>query len=326
VPPLRLISTLALTAVLAAVGATTTAASSASTASPTVVHRGQAVRIAVRTPSHSVCLAEVRYFDGALQESGIKSPHDGAVSWTMRVPTNATLGAARWNVRCGVVWHRSGAWRVAAAKASGATATPHVLIDKEGFSQRHDRFGTGSSVSYGFMLKDTSAHEDAENVYLLINFVSATGELLGTVTKSVALISAGQTYAFGDSMKLRTQVPVTKLEVTIKVQAHEPTKARAYPHFVNVRILPATADPGWVSEVDGEVVNDTSPQTLTRAKLSIVLLDASGQIVGGGTGITFSPLPSGSRMVFIASSGFSGVPLAEAVVPVISVEPTYQTD
>ncbi len=324
----RLISTVALTVALAGAAATATAAASPAsngslTATP-VVHRGQAVKIAVRTFTHAPCLAEVRYADGSTQDSGIKVPRGGSVSWTMRVPTNARLGAARWTVRCGATWQRSGSWRVVAATGS-ADSTPHVMVDKEGYSQRPDSYGKGSTVSYGLMLKNTSTKEDAENVYLLINFASASGALIGSETKTIALIGAGQTFASGESVPMRTQVLVTKIEVTIKVMAHEPSKLRPEPHFVNVGIVPSQNDPGWVGEVDGEVVNDTSTQTMTMAKLSIVLLDATGNVVGGGTGISFSPLPSGSRMVFLAQTGFTAIPLDKAVTPVISVEPTYQS-
>ena len=90
-------------------------------------------------------------------------------------------------------------------------------------------------------------------------------------------------------------------------------------------LIAGETDPDYVAEVDGEVVNDTSPFTLTSARLSVVLLDASGKIVGGGTGIVYSPLPSGSRMVFLAQSGFTGIPSSTAVVPIITVEPTYAT-
>jgi hypothetical protein len=71
------------------------------------------------------------------------------------------------------------------------------------------------------------------------------------------------------------------------------------------------------------VLNTTPLMTLTSSRLSIVLLDAAGSPVGGGTGYTSSPLPSGSRMVFLATTGFTAVPLDRALTPVISVEPTY---
>ena len=160
----------------------------------------------------------------------------------------------------------------------------------------------------------------------MINFATASGELIGTVTKKVELVAANGMFAFGDSLHLRTQTPVSNLEVTIKVLSHEPGKPRILPHFVNLRILPSETDSGWIGEVDGEIVNDTSPQTLAVAKLSIVLLDATGRIVGGGTTTTFSPLPSGSRMVFLARSGFTAVPASAPTSLIISVDPTYSAD
>jgi hypothetical protein len=321
--PLRLIATLVLTAGLAAT-ATTATASARPAAGPLVVHRGQAVKVAVRTPSKAYCLAEARYADGSRQDSGLKRANSaGLVSWTLRVPNTAPLGRADWTVRCGASWERNGRWLVKAVTSKTPAAAPHVTVDRQGFSQRPDRYGTGSSVSYGLLLKNTSQTQDSKNVYLLINFASASGELIGTVTRTVDLIPAGGTVAVGDAMQMRTQAPVSNLEVTIKVNSFEPAKPRILPHFVNVAILPNQNDAGWVGEVDGEIVNDTSPQTLTLAKLSIVLLDATGKIVGGGTAMTFSPLPSGSRMVFLAQTGFGAVPISAAVTAIISVEPTY---
>jgi hypothetical protein len=323
--PLRLLTSLCLTAALAAT-ATSATASARSAAVPLVVHRGQAVKVSVRTPSKAYCLAEAQYADASRQESGLKRAHNGVVSWTLRVPNTAPLGHADWTVRCGVSWERTGRWVVKPVTSQRPAAAPHVMVDRQGFSQRSDRYGTGSSVSYGLLLKNTSQTQDATNVYLLINFATASGELIGTVTKTLEMIPAGGTIALGDAMQMRTQAAVTNLEVTIKVNTHEPAKPRILPHFVNVAILPNQNDAGWVSEVDGEIVNDTSPQTLASAKLSIVLLDATGKIVGGGAAMTFSPLPSGSRMVFLAQSGFSAVPISTAVTAMISVVPTYTSD
>jgi hypothetical protein len=322
--PLRLLATIVLTAALSGAATTANASSVRTTVLPGVVHRGQAVKISVAYGSKSTCLAQVRYADGAVQESGLKRASQRRVTWTIRVPNNAMLGPARWTVRCGVRFQRSGSWRVAAATA-GVDTTPHVLIDNEGYTQRPDKNGTGSSVSYGLLLKNTSVNQDAQNVYLLVNFVSASGELIGTSAATVRLIVAGETYAYGNLMRMRSQTAVTKLEVTIRVNAHTPTKSRILPHFVNVAVVPSATDPGWVGEVDGEIVNDTSPQTLTSAKLSIVLLNASGAVVGGGTGFLFSPLPSGSRMVFLARSGFTAIPADQGVTPIISVDPAYSS-
>jgi hypothetical protein len=111
--------------------------------------------------------------------------------------------------------------------------------------------------------------------------------------------------------------------VTIRIGSHQLKESHTMPEFANVRIVPSQLNPGFVGEVDGEVLNTAQALTLRNTSLSVVLLDANGVPLGGGTGSTYSPLPSGSRMVFLATSGFDAVPLDRAITPVVSVEPTY---
>lgn len=300
-----------------------------SSATP-VVHRGQSTRLTITTSNRAACVAEIVYADGLRQQTGVKAGHGRTVFWVVRIPTNAALGRAHWSVQCGLQFRRSGAWVVQPVVASGSKnrpgggdSGPHIAVDKQGFSQHPTGYNNGSNLSYGLLLKNTSTTEDATQVYLLINFAAADGELIGTVTRTIELIGAGQQYALGDSATLRTETPVAKLEVTIRVLAHAKAKPLPMPHFVNVRILPDQNQPDFVGEVDGEVVNDTSPFTMNSARLSVVLLNAAGNIVGGGTGMVLAPLPSGSRMVFLAQNGFAAVSSADAVVPIITVEPSY---
>ena len=321
--PHRLFATLTLAA-LALCAVTASAAPAAAT--PTVT-RGQALVIKVKSKSGTACTPVVTYADHTMQMGTTKKARAGGLlSWSLLVPRTAPVGAGKWYVRC--AWFHvvgQGKFIVTAVKPGSAPAeeAPRVVADKQGFSQRPDRYGTGSSFSYGMFLRNTSDTQDAQNVYVLVNMVGASGELIGTATRTIPLIPAGQTYALGDSMSLRTQVAVSKLELTIRLGAHQLKQAHNSPEFANVRIVPAQGDPGWVGEVDGEVLNSTPAMTLTNAKLSIVLLDAAGNPVGGGTGYTFAPLPSGSRMVFLATSGFSSVPLDRALTPVVSAEPAY---
>jgi hypothetical protein len=309
---------------LAAVAATATEAGARDTA-VTVVHRGQIARLSGAPGGEPGCIGSVQYADGLTQYTGTKHAVQGKVSWTIRIPNNAAVGYATWSVRCGPIWHRSGKWRVAKpGSASAGPMLPTVVVTGNGFSQRPDSFGSGSKVSYGIMLENTS-RRDADSVYVLVNFVDSTGELLGTASTTVSLVAAGQTYAYGDVMSLRTQYPVAKLEITVRPGSGAPAVDHPLPHFANVRIVPDTKDPDWVSEVDGEIANDTSQRTLTGGQLSLVILDANGAIVGGGKTNLFGTLPAGSRMVFLAQSGFSSIPTQKAASVVISVLPQYST-
>ena len=319
--PHRLLATLTIVG-LALCAATAAAAPAARTPSVT---RGQALVIKVHAKTGELCTPVVTYADHTMQSGTTKKARAGGqLTWSLLVPRTAPVGAGTWYVRC--AWFNvvgKGRFVVAAAKATQAADAPRVVADKQGFSQRPDRFGTGSTFSYGMFLRNTSDTQDAINVYVLVNMVASDGELIGTATRTVPLVGAGQTYALGDSLSLRTQVPVAKLELTIRLGAHQLKQPHTMPEFANVRIVPAQGDAGWVGEVDGEVLNSVPTMTLTNAKLSIVLLDAAGTPVGGGLGYTFSALPSGSRMVFLATSGFTSVPLDRALTAVISAEPTY---
>lgn len=294
-----------------------------------VVHRGQTARISARVSGTPPCLASVQYSDGLTQNSGIKHARLGTVSWELRIPNNAALGTAHWSVRCGPIAKTTGRWRVVASTTSGGggstgPAPPNVIVTGNGFSQRPDKYGTGSKVNYGIFLKDISTTRDAESVYVLINFVDATGQLVGSQSNTVPLVAAGQTYAYGDQMSLRTQTAVAKLEITVRVGAGAAAITHLLPHFANIRFIPDSQDPAWLSEIDGEIANDTSQRTMSSAQLSIVVLDANGAIVGGGKTNVFYALPAGSRMVFLAQSGFSAIPTPKAVSTVISVLPQYQ--
>lgn len=319
--PHRLLIALAV-AGLALCAATASAAPAATAPS---VERGKALHIQVTTPKAGpICVAFVQYSNGTTQHGVPKKARRGLLSWSLLVPRTAPLGPGSWNVHCGLTFNRTGRFTVVGTTPSTTPAeVPRVVIDKQGYSQRPDKFGTGSSLSLGLFLRNTSDTQDAMDVYLLINMVAADGELMGTKTDNVSLVAADQTFAYGTSMSLRSQIPVAKLEITIRIGSHQLKQAHPAPEFANVQILPSASDAGWVGEVDGEVLNTAPDMTLRSANLSIVLLDAAGNPVGGGTGMTFSPLPSGSRMVFLAQNGFNAVPLDRALTPVLSVVPSY---
>lgn len=320
--PLRSSAFVTLLILVAALAASTTSTASTA-ASPGLVHRGSYTTIALGSlPAYGLCHLAVRYANGTRQDEGHRGVVDHRASWVVKVPSKAALGVASWRADCGTTV-RTGAFVVVDTVSKTKTNAPRVVVAKQGFSQRPDANDPGSAVSYGLMLRNTSTAEDAQNVYVIVDLVDAAGHLLGTKTGTVPLIQAGVSFALGDSIALRTQVGVVRLEITIRVGAHQPRARAPMPDFANVRILANTGDSGWVAEVDGEIVNDTSKQTLQSATLSIVLLDAAGNPIGGGTGMTFSPLPSGSRIVFLVQSGFSAVPLDKAVTAVVSAEPTY---
>jgi hypothetical protein len=323
--PLRVISSLVIVAALA-VGAATAEGAAPRLKAPGLVHQGAKATFRVPVSKSGACSLTIRYATGAVQQAGRRSPRNHAVTWVVAVPGEAAVGIAHWTVFCGSRVPLGGTFIVVHTRSTtpgGATAAPKIVIDKQGYTQRPDKFGPGSLLSYGLMLRNTSATEDAKSVYVLVNMVAATGELLGSESRTVTIIGSVATFAYGDSLSLRTQVAVTRLEITIRVGAHEPKTAHPAPDFANVRPEPAQFDPGWVGEVDGEVLNATPTLTLSNAQLSIVVFDVAGNVIGGGTGATSGAVPSGSRIVFVAQAGFTALPIDKAATAIVSAEPTY---
>lgn len=323
--PLRLISSLVIVVALAA-GAATAQSATPRLQVPGVVHQGEKATFSVPVAGAGACSLVITYESRTVQRAGRRSPRNHAVSWVVTVPRDAEVGVAHWTVVCGSRGPQNGMFFVFPARSTtpgGPKATPKIVIDKQGYSQRPDRFGAGSLLSYGLMLRNTSSSEDAKSVYVLVNMVDATGQLLGSESRTVALIGSAATFAYGDSLQLRTQIGVARLEITVRVGAHEPKLAHPSPTFTNVHPVPAPYDPGWVAEVDGEVVNAVPTLTLANAQLSIVVFDPAGNVIGGGTGATSAAVPSGSRFVFAAQSGFAALPIDKAATAIVSAEPTY---
>lgn len=299
-----------------------TAASSAATV-PTV-QRGKPLQIAVKVKSSSVCVAIVHYSDGGQQVGSPRRVKNGRVAWSLLVARTAATGAGNWSVICNGTTVANGRFTVAATKTATDVDIPKVIVDKQGFTQRPDKYDDGSDVTFGLFLHNTSETQDALNVYVLVNMVTADGQLLGSFSRTVSVIASGQTFAFGDALHLRTQTSVAKLELTVRLGGHQVKEPHLLPDFANLTIGPSTTYPGYVGEVDGEILNTAPAKILSMTKLSIVLLDPAGNPIGGGTGMTFAPLPSGSRMVFLAQNGFNSTPLDKVLTAVVSAEPSYQ--
>ncbi len=324
----RRIRSLLLVLTIAVAASATANGAKPRTLAPGLVHQGSKAVFHLPAGGAHACTLAVRYADGTMKNAGPRIAVNRFATWTVAVPARAALGIAQWLAACGPAGHLQGAFVVVRARSktpTAVTAPPRVVVDKQGFSQRPDSYGTGSLLSYGLMLRNTSAIEDATSVFVLVNMVDPAGALVGSISRSISLVGASRVFAYGDSLHLRTQAPVSSLEITIRVGSHQPKTAHPAPDFANVRILPDDTSPGWVGEVDGEVVNATPTLTLQSARLSIVVLDASGNVTGGGTGFTFGSVPSGARVVFTATSGLTALATDKAVTAVVSSEPTYIT-
>ena len=276
------------------------------------------VSVSVR-PLATTCQIAVRYVDGSLQQGlGTVRTSSGRASWKWDLAPSTPAGPARVLVAC----VRLGSVTRMITVVGSTARHSKLTIGAKGFTQQPDRFGSGSSVSYGVVLSNPSTSEDAEDVTVLVNFVDGDNHVVQSATTRVSGIAAASTFNLGGSATLSTQTPVTKLEVVVQTGSFA-ARSLHIPAAQNLQIVGSQLDPGWVGEVDGEVVNDDATKVLSSAQLSVVLYDASGSVVGGGTGFLLASLPPGTRAYFSANAGLNDVPLDQASVAAISIEPTY---
>ena len=288
---------------------------------PQRAYQGQSAAVSVLVkPANARCTLAVRFADGSSQPglSPVRAAQ-GKAAWTWSLAQSAVVGAAKATVSCG----RSGTLSRTFTVVGGTVEHSKLVITAQGFSQRPASFGSGSSVSYGIVLDNPSSSADAQSVTVLVNFLDASDHVLQTTTTSVPAIAAASSFNVGGSASLPSTTPVSRLEVVVQTGSYAPHTLRI-PAVDNVQVVASTYDPGWVGAVNGEIVNEHPTDVLTNAQLSIVLYDAAGHVVGGGTGVVFAALPPGTRSFFSATSGFSAVPIQSASTAAISIEPTYK--
>jgi hypothetical protein len=291
------------------------AEATAFTSLPATALQSKQIAVNVRTSAHAICALTVRYSDKSTQTLGHAMAVGGRAHWVWQVPEVAQPGRATVTAACGRAGSVSRAVTVV-----GSLIPPRIDVQKQGFSVRPR--SSGSNASYGVLLKNVSPNADAVDVYVLVNFVMADGHLIGTSSNTIAVIGAGNVYAYGGSLSFPGAAPVDHLEISVKMGGRQRGVAKS-PAIENVRVLPGRTDAAWMGEVDGEVVNDHPSLNLSRATLSAVVMDASGNVIGGGTGSASALLPPGTRQAFALRSGFDSIPWSRVASATVSSLATY---
>ena len=282
---------------------------------------GQSVTVAVaRAREGARCALAVSY--GQTTQPGLSpaTATNGGVSWSWTIPQTVQADRAKLTVAC------AGSKKISAGLlVVGSLIAPRMSVEKDGFSVRTSTSGS-ADVSYGIIIRNHSPNADAQNVNVLVNFVLANNHLLGSASASVPLIPAASNYALGGNLGFPGAAPIARLEVVIRVGSTNRHLGHP-PALANIVIEPSHYDQGWVGDVAGEVINNDPHLILERTQYSAVILDAAGNIIGGGSGSAFgaAALPPGTRQVFkLSGSGFKDIPMQQAASAIVSAIPTWQ--
>lgn len=285
---------------------------------PQKTFRGQNAKLTVvARPGGVRCTGRVVYADGQRHALKPTTARRGKATWTWRVPLNVRLGAATVNVSCNAAGRVSRVFTVTGAPTEPA----RVEIAKEGFSQRV-RNGR-REVSYGIVLANVSPQNDALSVSAHVNLLDATNTVLKTDVTTVSTIGAAAQHFLGGSVTIPEGIPVSTLETIIRIGAQQP-KALKMPELTDYRILPSPFDPGWVGAVMFQAFNDEPLLLFSSPKISVVIFDASGNVIGGGTGFASASLAPGVRAQYDATGGLSAIPSDRAASAGISVLGRYE--
>jgi hypothetical protein len=286
-------------------------------ASQRVVQGNDANLGVVVHPAGVRCSLAVRYADGSRQR-GLPSVQavGGRASWRWTVPITTKAGRATATASCG----RAGRVK-RRIMVVGQVIAPHITVLKRGWSVRANPYG-GTSLSYGALLANDSSVYDALKVYVIVNFVMADNHLIGTTTTTLNGIQAGTQYALGGDLSFPGAAPVDRMEITVQVGGHQRSNM-PMPALANIHVVPDPYDPGWVGSVEGELLNGQAALSLQSAQLSAIVLDEAGNILGGGTGYTYAPLPPATREVLKMTGGFRAIRVEHAVSALVSIQPSW---
>ena len=284
---------------------------------PQKTFRGQNAKLTVvAKPAGVRCTGRVVYADGQRQGLARTTARRGKATWTWRVPLNVKLGAATVNASCA----RAGSVSRTITVAGAPTEPARVEVEKEGFSQRVK--SGRREVSYGIVLANVSPENDALNVTVHVNFLDPTNTVLETDLTKVTTVGAKAQHFLGGSVTIPEGIPVSKLETIVRIGAQEPKRLKV-PELTDYRILAARYDPGWVAAVMFQALNDEPLLQFSSPKISAVIFDADGNVIGGGTGSASTPLPPLIRAQYDASSGLSAIPFDRAASAGVSVLGRY---
>jgi hypothetical protein len=283
------------------------------------VVQGEEGHVSVRVrPAGSTCTLTVRYQGGTRQPGiGVAIAAGGRAAWTWKVPADVQAGPATATVRCA----RAGA-TTHSLIIVGRLVEPKITVSKQGFTLRPNPV-SGTKLSYGVILHNDSTAKDAMNVSVQVNFVMGDNNLLGTDSQHIDGIPAGGDYALGRMVLFPGAAPITRLEVVIQV-ANYAAPSLHNPTLANMHFVPQLFDTKWLGTVEGEIQNTDPAYTLQSANLSAVIFDAAGNVIGGGSGYAFQPLPPGAREFIQLASGFDAIPIERAASAMISMSSSWK--
>jgi hypothetical protein len=136
--------------------------------------------------------------------------------------------------------------------------------------------------------------------------------VVGTDGRIVSAIPAGSTYYFGGAIQHSAARTATTLEIHVQSAVGAPASL----------VPPGSANVHPVSGgIAGELVNTTARPLSNLSRITGVVFNAAGDVIGGGANYQPATVAPGAHAAFSIST--PSVPLAGAASAQVSAEPEY---
>ncbi len=288
---------------------------------PSQVYEGQTTTFTVDLGSNAPasCTLTIHYVGKRVDQIS-RTSQNGHASWRIRIPA-VPPGVARLRATCVGLGSTTGQVLV-----QWALQTPQLSVTKRGFIETFDSPSSTGTVSYGLAIHNERVRFDATSVEFLVNFVDANNRVLGTDHVGIGRIPAGTTVYRGAQIGVEygQNDLVTRLEIVL-VKATSAQKVLSTPVLISdIQLVPGGNQNLEIDQVRGQLLNQSKLQ-LQGADLGIIILDAAGNVLGGGTGSGGGPLSQGAREFFSSCCSYSKIQLANAASVLVSAVPSYDT-
>ena len=170
-------------------------------------------------------------------------------------------------------------------------------------------------MSYGIVLRNSTPGQDAIGVTVTVNVVDASNAVLKTDVSRITGIPASGTYYFGGVVPLDPSAAApANIAVSVQVESGRPTRLRVPP----VSGLTAV-DSSGETHVQGQVSNPYTKPMSSLTRITSVVFDAGGNVIGGGVTFPAAPILPADRVKF--EMPIAGVTLDRIASVQASVEP-----
>ncbi len=234
----------------------------------------------------------------------------GRASFSWQLAATAAPGVWSVGVSCGRAGSASTTFTVLTSKPAAVPAK--LIVDKSGFGFA-DSFGS-RTMSYGIVLRNSSPDQDAIRVTVTVSAVDANNRILKSDSSTIEAIPASTTYYFGDYIFLDLSATPAKLEINVQTEAGR-AKSLILPPVANLRAVDSFGE----TRVEGEFSNPYSKPISSLARITCVVFDAGGNVIGGGFTYPDADVPPGGRIGFDMNA--YGVTLSQVGSVQASVEP-----